>query len=229
MDGATGLAAAAIFILSQQLTHAGRGSAAATDQARAARRLGELIGTALGLTDEELRRRLGDTVLRVGLREGLAARCGADQALGAELGDEIRRYQDSEAAPMQDRSTNSTTVLVGDRTRGGVAGRDINNRRTTVRLGAIAVVAGIVIGVFLAGRYVVQQVSQLAGPSITEASTCRDYLLAPTEAREEAVKRIGLKVGATGAAHPFARLNVDAACGHAPDTPVVKIIRKQNY
>lgn len=64
---------------------------------------------------------------------------------------------------------------------------------------------------------------------ITAATSCADYLRADSHTRDQAVKTIGLDVGASGAGNPMAVLNVDYECGQRPSVAVGKVIAQQNY
>lgn len=68
-----------------------------------------------------------------------------------------------------------------------------------------------------------------SGGGITATTSCADYLRADSQTRDQAVKTIGLDVGARGAGNPMAVLNVDYECGQSPSAAVGKVIAQQNY
>lgn len=134
------------------------------------------------------------------------------------------------------QQTTVQQISAGNRARINQAGRDINNTNTknkrTSYGGPLAVIAVIAVVLALgwgATKIVVWVRNTVNSATITENTSCRDYLKASTEDRDHAVKTIGVEKGATGAGNPMARLNVDYECGQSPDTPVGKVIAKQNY
>jgi len=128
----------------------------------------------------------------------------------------------------------SQTVATGSRSKVNQAGRDINSSTSTVStkrtnfgglVAVLAVLAAVAIMAIWGATKAVHWISENAA-GITEATSCRDYLKAPTEVRENAVKTIGLEKGVSDAGHPFARLNVDYVCGQVPDRTLGEVIKE---
>jgi hypothetical protein len=112
--------------------------------------------------------------------------------------------------------------------RGDIVGGD-KNSKTAINLGAVAVIIGIVIGVVLAGKWVVEKVADGASSAaVTKDSTCAEYLQQAPADRDAAIKRVGLELHVRGVGSPLMMPEVDYECGNSPNATFGTIMSRQH-
>ena len=113
--------------------------------------------------------------------------------------------------------------------RGDIVGGD-KTSKTAINLGAVAVVIGIIIGLVLAGRWVVNKVEVgiNASTQVSADSTCSDYLQQSASDRDAAIKRVGLQLHVQGVGSPLMMPEVDYECGNSPNA-AFRAIRKRQH
>jgi hypothetical protein len=138
----------------------------------------------------------------------------ASEAQGRHDGDAPQ----SRLANSGPQSPNSNTVA-GNNQVGNITGRgDIvggNKSGHNINLGGLTAIIIVVIVLFFIGKSVVQGSSKPSASSITQQSTCSDYLqIEDPSARLAIINRIATEIGHRGViGSPILLSEVDTACG----------------
>ena len=106
-------------------------------------------------------------------------------------------------------------------------GGDKSNK-VAVNLGAVAVIIGIVIGAVFFGKQIVQSVTGSSAATITQDSTCAEYLGQDGATRDAAIKRVGLELGVRGVGSPLMMPEVDYECGNSPTLSFGTVVGRQH-
>jgi hypothetical protein len=111
------------------------------------------------------------------------------------------------SSPVAGNNVSGNTTGRGDVVGGNKSGHNIN-------FGGIAVIVGVLIGVFFAGKAIVQSASPPSPSSITQKSSCDDYSkIEDPSARVAIINRIAVEIQHQGIiGSPFVLSEVDAAC-----------------
>lgn len=127
----------------------------------------------------------------------------------------------------------------GARNSGAVAGNNISNSSTgrgdivggnksghNINLGAVAVIAGLIIGALFLGKTVIQVASAPSPSSITKESTCSDYAeIEDSSARLAIINRIATQTGNRGViGSPILLSEVDAKCDSSSSANLGSIV-----
>jgi hypothetical protein len=85
-----------------------------------------------------------------------------------------------------------------------------------------------VIGAVFIGKQIVQSDPEPSAATITQQSTCADYLQQDSATRDAAIKRIGLELGVRGIGSPLMLPEVDYECGNSPGLPFGTVVGRQH-